>query len=127
MAERMFSRLFSRFMSDYGMLLVLLLLCAYFSYATYTEQDPGVTAAAEQLARAAVQRAGKSARVLVVARDTPEDAVFADTLDRRLAEAGVTGVVTVKGQPADARAALQRVVESGGRLYVIAANQATGK
>ena len=115
----------SRWLSGYGMLLVLLLLCAYYSYATYTEQDPEVTAGAEQLARAIVQRAGTSARVLIVARDTQEDALFADTLRRGLAEAGVTVVTTVRGQPADVREALEQVVESGGRLDVVATNRAT--
>ena len=31
---------FSRFVSDYGMLFVLLLLCGYFSWATEAEQSP---------------------------------------------------------------------------------------
>src|SRR5438067_5248548 len=109
----------ARFLSDYGMLLVLVLLCGYYSYATYAEQDPTGVAGGEQLAQAILSHAGKAAKVLIVARDTSEDAAFADTLARRLGEAGLTVVATVKGQPADARAALQRIASSGGKLDVI--------
>jgi ribose transport system permease protein len=116
-------RFFSRFLADYGMLLVLLLLCLYYSYATYAEQDPTGTAGGDQLARAIQKQFGKSAKVLIVARGTPEDAAFADTLGERLAEAGWAMTATVKGRPADARAALQRIFNAGGKLDVIAANQ----
>jgi ribose transport system permease protein len=118
-------RLLSRFLADYGMLLVLLLLCLYYSYATYAEQDPSGAAGGEQLARTILKQTGKSAKVLIVARNTPEDATFADTLGQRLTEAGMTEIATVKGQPADARAALQRIADSGGKLDLLAANQAT--
>lgn len=125
MAEWSNHRLLSRFLSDYGMVLVLALLGVYFSYATYTEQDPTGAAGGTQLAQTILRQSKKPVQVLIVARDTPEDAAFADTLAQRLTEAGLTVLATVKGQPADARAALQRIAESGGRLDVIAANQAT--
>jgi ribose transport system permease protein len=107
------------------MLLVLFLLCVYYSWATYAEQEPTGAAAGEQLAGAILRQASKSAKVLIVTRDTRDDAAFADTLAQRLAEASLTVAATVKGQPADARAALERIVHSGGKLDVLAANQAT--
>src|SRR5207253_478147 len=125
MAERQNRKLLARFLADYGMLLVLLLLCIYYSWATYAEQEPTGATAGEQLARAILRQASKSAKVLIVARDTQDDAAFADTLAQRLSEAGLTVSATVKGQPADARAALERIVRSGGQLDVVAANQAT--
>jgi ribose transport system permease protein len=125
MAEWKNRRLFSRFLSEYGMLLVLLLLCLYYSYATYAEQDPSGAAGGVQLAQAILRQAKAGAKVLIVARDTPEDAAFADALAGHLAEAGLTVAATVRGQPADARAALQRIADSGAKLDVIAANQAT--
>ena len=39
---------FHRFLADYGMIFVLLLLCAFFSVVTYSEQSPSGAAAAEQ-------------------------------------------------------------------------------
>ena len=109
-----------RFLSDYGMLLVLAVLCAFFSVATLTEQYPTGEAAARQVAA----QFAKGARVLVAARAQPDDVLFADTLDAALRAAGVEVAAVVKGEPSDARAALQRVA-AGGKLDAIACNQAT--
>ena len=126
MAERKNRRLSARFLADYGMLLVLILLCVYYSWATYAEQEPTGAAAGEQLARAILRQASKSAKVLIVARDTQDDIAFADTLAQRLTEAGLSVTATVKGRPADARAALERYFfDSSGKLDVIAVNEAT--
>ncbi len=125
MAERKLSQALSRLLSDYGMALVLLLLCVYYSCATYAEQDPTGADAARQLAPKVIERVGPAGSVLVVARDTPEDATFADTLAERLEKTGVRVVGVVKGTPADARAALRKIAEGGGKLDAIAAIQAT--
>jgi hypothetical protein len=47
MAERRFSRI----LSDYGMALVLLLLCVYYSAVTFALQDPSGATGGEQFAR----------------------------------------------------------------------------
>jgi len=112
----------SRFMSDYGMLFVLLLLCAYYSYVTWDEQHPGGASAGEQLARDIIEGFGQQARALIVAGEGEEERAFADTLRERLSAAGLTVVDTVKGRPADARRALRAVVDARGRLDVIATN-----
>jgi len=117
--------LLSRFLSEYGMVLVLLALCGYYSVATYAEQDPGGAAGGEQLAREVVRQVPPGASVLIVARDTQEDATFAETLERRLTESGLRVVAVVKGQPADARAAVQRLVDAGEKLDLIAAHRTT--
>src|SRR5262249_2759485 len=105
--------LLGRFLADYGMLLVLLLLCAYFSAATLTEQYPTGAAGGEQLADDIHRQACPGARVLIVARDTQEDAEFAAALRQRLDEAGLVVVATVRGQPADVRQALQQAAAAG--------------
>src|SRR5262245_48518887 len=102
----------SRFLSEYGIVLVLLSLCCYYSVATYAEQNPGGAAGGEQLAREVVRRVGPGARVLVVVRDTQDDTAFAGALEQRLGDAGLAVVGVVKGQPADARAALQRIADA---------------
>jgi len=112
-------------MSDYGMLVVLLLLCGYYSWVTWDEQHPGGVAGAGQLAKEIVRQYDTSATVLIVARDSIEDAKFADTMHDRLVAAGLTVYAVIKGQPADARKAIEAIGQSGRRLDAIACNHAT--
>lgn len=116
---------YSRFVTDYGMLFVLVLLCAFFSAATYSEQSPTGEAAARQVAAAIEQHFGKSPRVLIAARNQPDDAMFAKSLDTRLNASGAQVLAVVRGEPKDARESLQKVAAAGGRLDVIACTQAT--
>src|SRR5579884_3328160 len=115
-----------RFLSDYGMALVLLLLGIYYSVVTFALQDPSGASGGEQLAREVLARLGPSARVLLVTRDTREDIAFADAARKHLEAAGVQLVGDVRGRPYDARAELERLVAAGGKLDAIAANQVTG-
>ena len=71
-----------RLLTDYGMVLVLLLLCATFSVLTTSEQSPTGEAAAKQVAAAIGGQHGRKLRVLIVAGDQPGDHVFAVCLDR---------------------------------------------
>jgi ribose transport system permease protein len=112
-------------LSDYGMLGVLLLLCAYYSVVTWAEQQPTGAAAGEQLASDIQTRHGQAARVLIVVRDIPEDGAFADTLRERLVQLGCTVVATVKGQPQDARRAIAAISDAGETIDVIAVNSVT--
>jgi ribose transport system permease protein len=114
-----------RLMSDYGILLALALLCVYFSLVTYTEQSPAGAGGGALLAAQIRREAPSASRVLVVVRENREDAEFANALTEALAREGVTVVETVRGEPADARRALERAARTGG-LEVIACNQATG-
>ncbi len=127
MAERKLSPALGRLLSDYGMALVLLLLCAYYSLVTYSEQDPAGAEAGRQLAPLVAGRVGPSGTVLIVARDTPEDAAFADTLQSRLDAAGVRVAAVVKGEPSDVRAALQMLGKEGVKPDAIATNQPTSR
>lgn len=113
------SRLFAflrHHLAGSGMLLALLLLCAFFSIVTWTEQHPQDAAAAKQLAA----QITPSAKVLIVVRPQTEDMAFAEALNTALG----SRAEIVKGEPKDARAALERAAASGG-LDVIACNQAT--
>jgi ribose transport system permease protein len=113
----------SRFASDYGIVLALILLCVYFSWATYADQHPVGAAAGSQLARRILDRGGGA--VLIVARDTREDAEFARALTLDLFEGNLSDVGTVQGQPSDARRELDRVAATGKKLDVIACTQTT--
>ena len=111
----------SALLRDYGMAGVLVLLCAFFSVLTYSEQSPTGDAAAAELARNITKQSGKGARVLIAVRDQAEDATFAGKVEAELKSAGATVIATVKGEPKDARAALQ-IAASHRRLRSSAAS-----
>jgi ribose transport system permease protein len=119
-------RLLLRFLSDHGMLLVLLILGAYYSYATLSEQYPGGAAGGEQLAEEILHRTPPDAQVLIVARTNREDAELADALERRLDGTGRKVLEKVMGQPADAREALDERARNHRRLDAIAASREAG-
>jgi len=113
-----------RLLSDYGMILVLLLLCAFFSAVTLTEQTPTGETAARQVAADLKHSPGKGGRVLIAARSQAEDAVFARALEQELSAAGLQ-VTVAAGDPHDAREALQKLAAAHQPLDAIAGNQVT--
>ena len=115
----------SRLLKDYGMFLVLLLLCGYYSWVTFEEQHPTGLAGAEELGEQIIARFSKGSHILIVARESKEDVAFADALKQKLGRAGMVIADTVTGQPADARRALQTIADRQGPLQVIACNQTT--
>ena len=116
-----------RLLSDYGMVLVLLLLCGTFSVVTTSEQSPTGEAAAKQVAAAIGGEYGREPRVLVVAGDQPGDDAFAARLDRELAAMGARVLKTVTGGPKEARDALVEIAGGGGTIDAIACTQTAGK
>jgi ribose transport system permease protein len=107
-------------LNDYGMLVVLLLLCALFSVLTIRDQQPNDAAAAQELARDIFQRFGSGARVMIATRDLAADRAFAGGLASELENSGVSVVKTVAGEPKDARQALQELAAQGRTLDAIA-------
>jgi ribose transport system permease protein len=87
----------SRFLSHYGMVLVLVALAAFFSWATIAEQHPSGAEASEAIAPALPE-----GRILIVARPSQEDREFAQTLREVLPEATV-----FEGDPGQLRRALE--------------------
>jgi len=116
----------SRFLGDYGMVLVLVLLCVFFSVATYSDQSPAGDAAARQVAGAIRHQFGQTPRVLVAAGNQPGDAAFAAGIARELAASGTPVLATVNGEPKDARAALANIAATGGKLDAIACTRVAG-
>src|SRR5579883_468664 len=126
MTERRLPQALSRFLSDYGMALVLLLLCVYYSAVTFALQDPSGVYGGEKLADQLANPSGNP-QILIVTRDTREDNAFADALRHRLNHSAYRIVGDVRGSPADARAALQRIADSGEKLDLIAAPRAVSE
>jgi ribose transport system permease protein len=120
----MLKSLVARFLSDYGMLFVLALLCLFFSVVTYSEQSPSGEGAGLQVAGLIRTQFGNAPRVLVVGRDHADDAAFAAALSREVTASGGKVLAVVRGDPRDARAALQKIADAGEQLDAIACPQA---
>jgi ribose transport system permease protein len=116
----------SRFLSDYGIILVLLALCVFFSVATLAQQHPTGAAAGTELAGVIVVRTPPGSTVLVVVRDTKDDADFAAALTDALTAQGRTVLGTLRGQPSATRLALEKLAAEGTRLDVVASLHAVG-
>jgi ribose transport system permease protein len=115
-----------RFLTDYGMILVLLILCTFFSIMTYSDQSPTGEAAAHQVVSAIRQQFGKTPRVLIAASDQPGDLAFAASLERQLSASGAQVLATVQGEPKDARGALVKINAADGKLDAIACTEVSG-
>jgi ribose transport system permease protein len=114
-----------RVVSDYGMVLVLVLLCAAFSGLTLEEQPATGSAAAARLAATLRGELPGRPRVLVVVRVRPDEEAFASTVAAELTAAGAEVVEVVRGEPPAARAALERQAAAGTRLDAVVGTQAT--
>jgi ribose transport system permease protein len=115
----------SRFFADYGMLAVLALLVVFFSVVTYEKRKPVGEEAARSVADqiASDFGPGSGARVLVVARPSEQDAVFADRAEALLKEKGVDVAGKVVGEPRDIRMALEEQARSGAPVAAIATTE----
>lgn len=102
---------FARFAADYGMVFVLILLCVYYSWATYAEQQPGGAEGAAQVA--AMLKPNET--VFIAGRDAPDDQLFVGALKSRVSSV----VDSVTGQPADVLDALKRLAEKKAKLGAI--------
>lgn len=115
--------LHSDFVAHYGSIFVLLLLCAYYSYATYGEQNPITPAAGKTLANQIAEESGEGGAVLIVIRDTAGDQRFASAIEDELKSREINVLETVAGSPAEIRQAIERAGQSGANLRAIATHQ----
>lgn len=108
------------------MLLVLLTLCAFFSWLTYEEQHPNGAGGAEELAATIAGRFEPGQGVVIVARAKGDDAEYADTLERLLRERGDQVLAVIKGDPPTARGKLEELRAQGKQIDIVAATEASG-
>ena len=99
---------YGKLLSDYGNVLVLLLLCFVVCILTLEKQSPRSNAAAAQLAGKIAEGNPSGANVVVLVRQGTGAQAFADTLKDALTQAGLNVTDTVVGNPAAARAALEK-------------------
>jgi ribose transport system permease protein len=115
--------LVSQFLSDYGMLAVLLLLVVFFSVVTFERRKPVGAEAAESVAAQIASDSGSGARVLVVARPGEQDALFAARLEQLLQAKGIAVAGRAIGEPREIRLALEERVRAGAPVDVIATTE----
>jgi len=110
----------SRLLADYGMLIILVFLCALFSYLTWEEQHPSGEDGARRLARGLPRAEKPGAVALVVAGEGEDERAFALALPPLLRSLGYQVPAPVVGHPADAVAAIERLVAEHKPPHLIA-------
>jgi ribose transport system permease protein len=120
------SRRFLRLLSEHGLILALVLLCGFFSWATLAEQYTGGAAGGEALAQTILKQHGKGVKVAIVAGTAREEGPFVESLAASLQEGGAAVVGKVQGHPSDARKLLVQLAKKG-PPDVIAASHRAGR
>jgi ribose transport system permease protein len=107
----------ARFLSDYGMLGVLVLLCLLFSALTMSDQNPIGREAADRLI-ASLPTLPSGSQTAIVTQSNSSDSLFAATVANYLKLRGVESHVII-GEPATVRASLEQLVNSKAGLVAI--------
>lgn len=100
----MLARLTS-FLTDHGMVVVLGLICAWYSLVTLEKQPAAGPEGGRTLAGEVAAGLEPGDRVFVIAGTKPEDAAFAEAARKRLEEAGLVAR-TLQGAPPEVKTAL---------------------
>jgi len=111
-----------RLAADYGMAGVLLLLCIYYSIATWNEQFPAGAEAAERVAEAV-----SAETAFVVAETGAEAREFADRAAELLRARGVEVLGVFAGEPPGLRDAVAAATAGGRRIGAFAATYQAGR
>jgi ribose transport system permease protein len=126
MARSFASALSSRLVNDYGMVLVLLLLCAYYSVATLADQSVDGAPGGDLLAREILSERRSGHNVLIVVGPSHADGQLLETLAATLKDAGME-VRSVQGEPPQVRKFLQELARSGYQPDLIATSRPAGR
>jgi ribose transport system permease protein len=115
-----------KFVSQYGVVFVLVLLCAYYSVATLNPQHPADAATGRKLASFIAQQL-PTANVLIVVRDSDDDRAFAASIQQSLEDASMSPLGVVSGEPRDIVVELRRLGEAGTKLDVVVTHHASAQ
>lgn len=111
------------FSSDYGMLGVLVLLCVFFSWITFEEQQPEGRDAAESLNLSISQDFNEPGRVLIAGRKTDSGQAFTTHLHGLLSAAGWEIAGVVEGGPPELGKGLRLAFDQNQSLDILACEQ----
>jgi len=114
----------SRLFSEYGMLVVLVLLCLLFSLLTIREQHPSGKEAADALFRQLSVPDNRQRAIVIAARADSQDSLFTSTLRAQLISEGFSEVEVVQGDPQFLRETLTQRMNSSARIDIVAVTQA---
>ena len=109
----------TRLTADYGMVGVLLLLCAACTLGTIKKQRPTGTEAARITARQILASTDRQASVVILA----EDVMLVESLHERLVDAGFEAVRKQSGDPPTLRKSLERLLAEGKPIDLIATSR----
>ncbi|MBC8352546.1 MAG: ABC transporter permease [Planctomycetes bacterium] len=115
-----------KFLSHYGVIFVLVLLCAYYSFATLNQQHPADANTGRKLASFVIQQM-PNANVLIAVRDSDDDRVFAEAIRQSLGGASIQPVGIVAGEPRDIVVELRRMGDAGTKLDAIVTHHASAQ
>ena len=111
----------ARFSNDYGMVFVLLILGALFTFSTISWQYPRGSGAGVQVAKKILSEHGSKANVLVVAGGQGADPAFAAAAAKHLEDAGATVLETIADDnPRVTRLAIEKILAEGKSIDAIA-------
>ncbi len=103
----------SRFLSQYGMLVILILLGVFFSILTIHEQQPSGKRAAESIARQISQSNDTYLKnILIIVQDNDDDRQLAALVEKLLSEDSTVKVKTLWGSPAEVKDSLTTCSEA---------------
>src|SRR5579871_458320 len=110
----------SQRLSGYGMLGVLLILCLYYTVATYHTEQPTGREGAISLAGSIRTDIAKDARIVIVAQTDAAETEFAETLHADLLAHGYQNVAMAQGDPPAVRKELEALAVTGSPIGLIA-------
>ena len=116
------SQRLAKLFSQYGSLLVLVLLCAYYSWATWGVQHPMTPAAGRTLGREAIaylQSQQLPLRAVVVTRNTEPDAEFAAAVEEAFTAGGGEVVLHLAVKPSGVSAGLDALTADTPAVSVV--------
>lgn len=109
--------------SDYGMLGVLILLCAFFSVITIEEQNPEGEAGADRLLSQIADQFENPGSVIIAGRGSDAGRNFVSHLKNELSENGWLVEAAISGSPVDLGMALRGAVEKKEKVILLACDQ----
>ena len=115
-------KLLGRILSDYGMLLALLLLCVFFSIMTMAEHQVSGAEGAEAILKRVRSEVPSGSALFIATRGTAEDTVLGHTLHEALVDAGYRISGRASGEPSAIRQSLSEALAGEQRPQAIAAS-----
>ena len=102
-----------KFLSNYGMILILLTLCILFSVLTLKKQMPTGDSAVEQIAKQINKNFEKSEAIITIGAINTDSSIFAEKLEISLKTQNYENCHLVIGTPRDLRLVLDKLKTTG--------------